>query len=473
MTGSCRKDEHVELQSSGYPNDIGRIFLGKCATSGCHNDKSYEVSGGLNLTSWNKLFEGGEGEAVVIPFSAEFSTLMYYVNTYSDLGPSLTPTMPVNRPALSREEVTLLRDWILAGAPDRSGFVKFSDYPDRPKYYITNQGCDNVAVFDAETDLCMRYVKVGKFSNVEVPHMIKVSPDGHYFYVIFSVGFGSQNFLQKFSTSTNQFTDEVNLGLGSWNTFCISPNGKRAYIIDWSANGGPVEVDLESMAVLANAQGLYIQSHGSAINNGTLYITMQAGNGIWKTDTSDIGTLNPVSLDPPNPPNATTGTLNIHEIAFSPDGSKYFVTCQSLSSPEVRIFLTSNDSLLAIIPVGEKPSEMAVANSSPLLFVSCPEDISTFPGKRGSVAVINYSSNTLVTNIYTGHQPHGIAVNDAQRKVYVANINSDLSGPLPHHIGICGGRNGYLTIIDMNTLGLIPGVKTELSIEPYSIAPRD
>lgn len=35
--------------------------------------------------------------------------------------------------------------------------------------------------------------------------------------------------------------------------------------------------------------------------------------------------------------------------------------------------------------------------------------------------------------------------------VYVANRNAVADGPAPHHSTECGGRNGYVTTIDLNT----------------------
>ncbi len=470
---SCRRDVPAQLEESGFPNEVGKILLTNCATKGCHDATSKDASGGLNLESWTELFKGGSGGAVVIPFRYEFSTLHYYTNTYDDLGLALNPTMPLNGTPLSREEILTLRDWIESGAPDRNGKIAFEDNQDGGKYFISNQGCDEVAVFDQATDLCMRYVKVGKYPNIETPHMLKVSPDGHFFYVVFSVGNGALNYLQKFSAMNQQLVGEVNLGAGSWNTFTISADGKRGYAMDWNANGGPVDVNLQSMTVIANYQGMLIDPHGSALNGSTFYMTMQAGNGIYKADTSDLTNYSMVSLDPPAPADPGSNSLRIHEISFSPDGSKYFVTCQSPSNSGVRIFQTSNDSLLAIIPLGSYPSEMAVSTLMPYLFVTVMEDVTTFPGKRGSVAVINYQTHQLITSIYTGHQPHGIAISETQKKVYVANRNLDATGPAPHHSSVCGGRNGYLTVFDLNTLQMIPSLRTELSSDPYSVSTRD
>ncbi|HSH67325.1 MAG TPA: YncE family protein, partial [Bacteroidia bacterium] len=164
-----------------------------------------------------------------------------------------------------------------------------------------------------------------------------------------------------------------------------------------------------------------------------------------------------------------------HELKFTPDGSKYFVTCQGTS--EVRAFETGTDALLAIIPVGEKPSELSFSKTTNHLFVTCTEDLKTFPGKRGSVAVINYETNTLEKFIYTGHQPHGIEVDDERKLVYVANRNATSDGPAPHHTNECGGRNGNVSFIDLNTLNMLKSgssiKKVEVSVDPYFVAIRE
>src|SRR5690606_23585203 len=122
-------------------------------------------------------------------------------------------------------------------------------------------------------------------------------------------------------------------------------------------------------------------------------------------------------------------------------------------------------------PVGTFPQEMGVSKKRPYLFVSCMEDLSTFPGSRGSGYVIDYSDTDyrVVAKIYTGHQPHGIAVDDEHDRVYITNRNVSGDGPAPHHSSLCGGRNGYITAIDMKTLKLVPGFKTEVSVDPYGM----
>jgi DNA-binding beta-propeller fold protein YncE len=139
--------------------------------------------------------------------------------------------------------------------------------------------------------------------------------------------------------------------------------------------------------------------------------------------------------------------------------------------------------LLAVIPVGLKPQEMSLSLNRPYLFVTCIEDDEFGANHKGSVAVINYNTLSIVVpgGIYSGFQPHGIAVDDDNDLVYVANLNFDDDGPAPHHSSDCGGRNGYMSIIDMKTLQLLTistpdGItytyQNELIAYPYSVAFR-
>lgn len=466
---TCRNDKGTPNYNY-YPDDVGKIFFTKCATAGCHNDASKNAAAGLSMQGWEKLFEGGFTSACVVPYSPNYSTLLYYVNTFPDLGPTLTPVMPYNKEHLSRDEVITIKNWIIAGAPNRDGFVKFSDNPNRKKFYVANQGCDIVTVFDQETLLPMRYVDIGNSVSTESPYDIKISPDGQFWYVISIVG----NSLQKYRASDDSFVGEATLGFSFWTNVTISNDGQKAFVSGWIASGEIAEINLSTMSVVHHTGLNYPQ--GSCLNpsGDTLYVAQQtSSNQIYKIPTSNFSGISQVNLYTTLP----SGVLSPSEIAFSPDGSKYFVSCQGTS--ELRIFQHSNDSLLAIIPTGALPGSMAVSATQNYLFVACQEDTLSFPGFRGSVVIIDIATNSLITKIYSGHQPHGIAVDDNNNLVYVANRNKSSGGPAPHHsisISTCSGKNGYVTFIDMNTLSLIPSrsssQKVEVSVDPYSIAIR-
>lgn len=466
---TCKSDkvEDTIKPITGYPDNIDDIITNKCATSGCHNTLSKNAAAGLDLSTWEKMFEGGRGGASVIPFRPDYSLLLYYTNTDSTQGLALIPRMPYNAPALSSTEYQTLKTWIVNGAPNKDGFVKFSDNPNRKKFYVSNQGCDVVSVFDSETKIAVRYISVGNNPGIEVPHQVKVSPDNQFWYTIFYAG----NVIQKYRTSDNSFVGEVDISGGSWNTFAISDDSKYAFIVDWNTTGRVAVVNLETMTLISTYSGL-TWPHGSFLNNSmtVLYLTSQYGNFIYKIDISNIllPEVNQVSLQPGQQP-STISSLDPHEIILSHDETKYYVSCQK--SNEVRVFQTSNDSLLAVIPVGTTPVEMALSEAHQYLLVSCMEDVTTFAwdlNKRGSIAIINTNINQVIKSLYTGWQPHGIAIDNSLDIAFITNRNIQ-GGPAPHHASICGGRNGSVSAIDLNTLEVINSFKTEVSVDPYGI----
>lgn len=459
---SCKKDKAdpvVQSIETGYPTNIEAIISKKCAVSGCHTNQSKDGAAGLSLETWDKMFEGARGGASVIPYRSDFSTLFYYVNTDSTIGLTLLPTMPVNANPLAANEVNTIKSWIDQGAPNKDGFVKFSDDPNRKKFYVANQGCDVVAVFDAKSMLAMRYVNVGTSPLIEAPHMIKVSGDNKKWFTVF---LGS-NYFQIYSTADNSLLGQIDIGTGQWNTFSLSSDDSMAYAIDLA--GGKIAF-IDIMAMTSQSIPGFSSPHGSALNstNDTLYVSKQTGSGIYKIPVKDIGNYEDIDLVQSFP---ASQALQIHEIIFSPDGSKYFVTCQKTN--EVRVVQTSNDSVIASITVGIYPQELALSQSQPYLFVSCMEDASSNPNERGSIAVINYQSNSFIKKVYAGYQSHGLGVDEVNKRVYVSNRNVNPAGPAPHHTSVCGGRNGNITAIDMMTLELVPNFKAEVSVDPYGL----
>ncbi len=455
---------------------MGEIIVKRCATAGCHVDQSKEAAGGLSLENWTKMFEGGSGGSIAIPYRSDMSWLCYFVNTYSDLGISLKPSMPVNGKTLTRDEVITLKNWVDQGAPSNNGIIAFSGNDFRKKYYVIHKGCDDVAVFDADTKLLMRYIKVGSTEGtVNSAHNIKVSPDGKYWYVIFI----ADSVIQKFRTSDDSYVGSISIGQASWNTLTISPDGKKAFIVAWQDDGKIAYVDLENMTLLKmySFPTLMVQPHGIAATSDfkTLYVTSQNGNDIYKIDVTlpMIPDLSYVLLQPGETVNQGSDTYDPHEIIFSPDGTKYFVSCQKTN--EVRVFNQSNDSLIAVIPVGTNPLEFAISKKQSQLFVTCGEDPNVTGGNfKGSVYVINY--NTLqIEKILNDklYQPHGIQVDEKNNLLIVASENANPNGPVPHHTSLCGGRNGYVSFYDLNTLQQLYNYKTEVSVDPYQVAVRN
>ncbi len=467
---ACRPEKMEE--NSHFPPEVQIIFTNKCATAGCHNEKSFQNAAGLNLTSWESLFKGSVNGTVVVPFAPIQSSLMQFINTYDDLGLKTTPFMPLNGMPLSRNEVVSVRKWIEKGCPNAQGVIPYADQAaTRGKAYITNQGCDLVSVVDAKTGMVMRYIRVGKDPGlIESPHNLKVSGDGKYWYVCFSNG----AYFQKFDAATDSLIAEVNITAGKWNVITLTDDNQTAFISDLANNGRLAEVNLSSMTLTTlHASGLFSNPHGIAFTQtkDTVYATSQYGNMIYRFIRS-VPQVDNISLQKGIAPTLTPGLLDPHEILMSTDYKKYFITCQA--SNELLVMDATSDTVLKSIPMGNFPLEMSLSKKRNLLFITCQEDVNPlFPFFKGSVAVVDLNTLTVVKTLYEKfYQPHGIAVDDVRDLLYVASTNANPSGPAPHHASECAGRNGYFHVIDMNTWNDIIS-SSELSVFPYAVGVRE
>lgn len=470
---SCKhKTQLAGISESNYPKEVAVIMLSKCATAGCHNNLSYKGAGGINLTTWDNLFEGGNGGAAVIPYRPDFSTLCYYTNTDSSLGVTLSPTMPYNAAPLSKEEYILLKSWITTGAPSRAGEVKFADNPDRKKIYVANMLCDEVTVFDAATMLQMRYITVGNSQKQEFPYCTKVSPDKKHWYVSF---FSQSNMVQKFRADNDQLVGEIHLGPGLWNNFAITSDSKYGYFVDNNGIGKVAYADLENQKLLATYTfgNNFKYPAGIAIDEQAkkIYIGSMTGNFIYTVDITDP--LSPIISELPIDGSSTVlynSTLDPIELLCNPQNHTCYIACRK--SNEIRVINMLNDSLTGVIPLGSSPSQMSYSSKTKRLFVTCPDDETSFPGNRGSVSVINSGMFSVYKKINSGYQPFGLAVHDELNIVAVANANLSAQGNKPHHVSGCGGRNGNVSFIDLNKLELIPGKRSEIAVYPVSAAAR-
>jgi DNA-binding beta-propeller fold protein YncE len=482
---SCKYEHAAPAPTDGnYPPEIAKIFISKCATAGCHNAASYQNANGLLMDTWEHLFKGGNSGSVIVPYSTSYSSLLSFINTDVALGPVSVPAMPLNAPALSKEEYLTVKNWIINGAPDKNGNIAFATQPDtRQKIYITQQGCDAVAVIDGGTQLIMRYIQVGVLPNtIESPHNLHFSPDGKYAYICYA----NSTYLQKIDAARDTVIASVDLNitgqqLTNWGTLHVSPDGQHVLVtyFDGVAKGAVVSINTNTMTI-EQRLGSFEHPHGIAntLNYDTLFVNSQYGNVVYKYPSDFSFIPRKVSLDG-NAPTFTQFTQDPHDIIMSPDYSKYFVSCQS--SNQLRVMDTHHDTLIKVINIGLSPSgansampqEIAISKSMPYLLVTCVNDISTVAGFLGSVYVINYNTYQVVKRIDgLCWQPHGITVDDKNGVFYVVSRNYSSDGPAPHHSSVCGGRNGWYNIYSIHTLEPINTHRYEMSADAYSADTR-
>jgi YVTN family beta-propeller protein len=484
-TSSCVHKAHTNntVPDGNYPQEIANILVAKCATAGCHNAASYTNANNVRLDTWEHLFEGSNSGAIVVPFSPQYSPLLYFVNTDSSQGVVSTPTMPYttsSTPAtpLTKAEYETLKTWIANGAPGKDGKIAFaSNAEGRQKIYVTQQGCDQMGVIDGQSHLVMRYLPIGTNSaQIESPHCTRVASDGSYAYVSFLAG----SYVQKIDTKTDQVVAAANVGSlrfnGSWNILYLAPADTALVTSSWQADGILGYVKTAGMNVTHSLGGgnSLVYPHGitSTMAFDTFFITAQYGNVIYRFSANQLK-LKQISLDG-NPPVASTSSTsaspNPHEILMVPDFSRYFVTCQGTN--QVKVLDAHKDSVIATIPVGSFPQEMAISRIRPYIFVTCMEDNSPNPGMKGSVYAINY--NTLEVQRIDGdfYQPHGITVDDINGLLYVVSTNASADGPAPHHATACNGRAGWYSIIKLSDFQPYNNKRYQVLVSPYSAAAR-
>lgn len=469
----------------GFPDDVGKIITTKCATSGCHNAASYTAAGDLRMDTWDAIFNGGSHGAAIVAYSVENSPLLYYINTDTANGP-VPPASDRMPPvdagsALSKDEYNTIRNWIAAGAPDRNGNIPFAENASaRQKIYLTQQGCDLVAVIDAERKVVMRYIKVGKDgAKVESPHAVRVSPDGQHAYVCFTAG----RYLQRINTNTDVMDKEVllssNTSSPSWNILFVTPDNKSVLVCDYNIGGGVVKYNASAFSFEKYFDKMNFP-HGVASTQSfdTLYVSAQFGNTIYKmpSNITDFNLIQKVSLNG-QPAIALTGKQpgqpDPHEVMLTPDGSKLIVTCQGTNEVKV-LDARTNAVLKTFTNVGIQPQEIALSKTSPYAYITCTDSLGASL-YTGSVFIFNYqdlNAGTYTIDATTGwfNQPHGITVDDRNNVLYVASINNGANGPPPHHASSCSGKNGYYTIFNSKPPFTRIGAtrKYEVSVAPYS-----
>lgn len=472
---ACKKDQ--AKQRDGFPEHISKIISGSCATAGCHTETSRGGAAGLSLESWSGLFEGANnGNAAVVPYAPDQSPLLFFINTFDNLGPTISPAMPYNADEMTQEEVKMFMDWVAEGAPNALGEVAFAPKNTETKMYVINSMCSLVAVIDGETGLVMRYISV---DGQEFPEAIEVSPDGERVYLLHQTG--------EFTTidaKHDVVLKQLDLGEGWWRSLAISPDSKYAMATDFTGNtnlagGQIVLVNLETNQIQSRidlaADSIYFP-YGATITKDftTAYVSCYKGNFLYKFDLSDINSpqVSKVLLQPGEQVTYGTSTYKPGNIEILPDQSAYFVLCER--SKEIRKFSLVNDELLGVLSFDANPRELCIAAEHGNVFVSCTEDQATFNDGKGAVHVVDFSSMQLVKSIYTGYQPRGMVYDKQKDLLYVANRNADPVGAdAPHHYTDCDGNNGYLTTVNLGTLEVVDDYKPELSVDPYAIAIRE
>jgi DNA-binding beta-propeller fold protein YncE len=342
-----------------------------------------------------------------------------------------------------------------------------------------------MAVIDGKSRMVMRYFGMGADSSqIENAHEVEFTSDGRYAFVCFYSG----NYVQKMDVNTDQVISGVNMGSvtpvgGGWSILDVSPNDSQLAVTNYIANSFGIIQDA-AMTISSSdyfaAGSLMAYAHGICHTPGfdTFFLSLQFGNTILKCaphakphaffkQISVNGLPHMVSqpLDSTSP--------NPHQVQMLPDYDRYFVACQGTN--ELRVMDAHTDTLITVIPVGRLPQEMTLSVSKGYLLVTCMQDqnANTQPGRLGSVYVVDYNTYQVV-KVLNGdfYQPHDLCVDEQDGLIYIASTNGDPNGIPIHHPIPGGGRPGWYTVYDLNTLQPADNRRYEVLVFPYAMNAR-
>ena len=247
--------DYGTVTTINYSDHIQSIFNSSCAVSGCHvgtqSDNLTGVQKALlgneqfSLKSWEDLIHGGPHGAVIVPFKASKSHLVFHVNSDTLVASVSLPHMPLPGFSLPYKQVRTLMRWINAGAADDFGAVPFTVDPEG-KVFVTNQAEDLITVIDISTNLVARYIQAG-VPNVFVqppnaPHNITVD-NIHGFYYVNLVAAGK---VLKYRLSDNTLLGEVS-GILSPTQVALSPTGDTAFVAQFASGTTAIRMFMRSV----------------------------------------------------------------------------------------------------------------------------------------------------------------------------------------------------------------------------------
>ncbi|MEZ4774385.1 MAG: beta-propeller fold lactonase family protein [Bacteroidia bacterium] len=477
---SCEHDypSDQDIISSAYPEAVGQIILANCAINTCHAGPDSPEN--LDLTSWQRMYNGSSFGAVLIPGSPRWSHIFQHINTYEDLGIRATPVMPPDSSGvLTREDILVMREWIESGGKNRLGesFWATQETQSGGKLFTLCAGSDLIAVTDIRTNLVMRMIPVGQYpEDLEAPHFITLSPDKLYLYVTLIEG----GLVEKYRTDNYEFAGRVTVGAAP-SIIQLNSDGTRAVVTHWNAAGAAAKLSMINTEDMTIVEQIKASSdflsfpHGMEITADfrTLYVGANEGNYYSKLEINENGFVGEEKypVDPVNSPVPfANSAYKPYQLFLTPDESTLFVSCNA--SDEVRVFDTATDTLIAAIPVGDGPRLMTYDPVTDRLFVACrnQENFAEQGSLQGCVSVIDVGNRSFVQNIYrVGHRPHGVGVDITNRRLYISSENTGGVDELHHPLQGNSQPPGKYNMVDLNTLLVLRNQETEIAEFPNAL----
>jgi YVTN family beta-propeller protein len=318
--------------------------------------------------------------------------------------------------------------------------------PDGSMVYVANDSSNTVSVIDASNYSVPVTIPVGN-----LPIGLAISHDGKTVYVLND----NDNTVSVISTISNTVAAVIPVGMGPF-AVCVSPNDSLVYIANQYDNTVSVintasNTVSATIPVGAGPYGLSCTPDGSKLyvtNNGDNADSVSVVNTATNTVTANVIVL-------PNPYNTNV----------TPDGSKVYVTNEF--GHAVSVIRTSDNHVVATIPVGNNPSSLGNFISPPCAVPPIPVII------NGPTAVCDgQGTSTLSTaSTYgayywsTGATTQSITV--VATGIYYVTISNGGICTATAHKSVSFVPSPHPVIVESNASNLCDGGQATLGVSAF------
>jgi YVTN family beta-propeller protein len=239
-------------------------------------------------------------------------------------------------------------------------------------------------------------------------------------------------------SSTNRVVDTISIGkkpqaiaydAGNNNIYVANTFSNTVSVINKLANNAIATIPVDNLPGNSSSGIAY---HSS---NGKIYVTNLGSGTVSVID----GSTNKVDSN-------IKGFFNPAGVAYDPDNGKIYVTNKEANTVSV-INTLRNNNVVATIPVGAAPSAIAHDPDNGKIYVAN----SGLAYSRGTVSVIDSSTDKVIATIPVGVGPNGVAYDPDNGKIYVANTFSN-------NISVIDGSNNNVVAsipVDTHPYGVV------------------
>jgi YVTN family beta-propeller protein len=268
------------------------------------------------------------------------------------------------------------------------------------RVYVANSGSDNLSVIDTSSNQVL----------VTLPGPGPLTAIGYHsgnglLYVPTQAQVGA---LALLDPASNAFLPNP-APLGAFPTYVtVSPELNRAYVSNFF--GGVSVIDTTSGGVITEVIG-FASPLGSSVDPqlGKLYVVnnMTASIGVLDTNTNKI--VNDVPLASTQPTDVKIDTV-LHK-AFA----------ANTSASQVVVIDVATDTVSTRITLPGRPQFIAIDSQAHRAYVTYNNGVPGQSQRVGGLAVLDTSSNQVITSFVLGNDPTRLALNLAESRLYVAD----------------------------------------------------